>query len=99
MYTPQGLWTMAREGLNITTVVFANRAYGVLQREFSGLGVGAPGPRAAALFDIGRPTLDWVHLAKGMGVPGSRVTSLEAFAKALREGFQSDGPTLIEVPL
>lgn len=99
MYTPQGLWTMAREGLNVTTVVFANRTYGVLQREFSGLGVGAPGPRAAALFDIGRPALDWVHLAKGMGVPACRVTSLDTFAKSLRESFESEGPTLIEVPL
>ena len=90
---------MAREGLNVTTVVFANRTYGVLQREFSGLGLGAPGPRAAALFDIGHPTLDWVHLATGMGVPASRTTSLDAFVKALREGFESDGPTLIEVPL
>jgi acetolactate synthase-1/2/3 large subunit len=99
MYTAQALWTMAREGLNVTTVVFANRAYGVLQREFLGLGIGAPGPRAANLFDIGRPNLDWVYLAKGMGVPGSRVTSLEAFAKALRDGFESDGPALIEVPL
>jgi acetolactate synthase-1/2/3 large subunit len=51
------------------------------------------------LFDIGRPTLDWVHLAKGMGVPGSRVTTLDAFAKAVRESFETDGPTLIEVPL
>jgi acetolactate synthase I/II/III large subunit len=99
MYTAQALWTMAREGLNITTVVFANRTYAVLQREFSGLGVGAPGPRAAALFDIGRPALDWVHLAKGMGVPASRVTSLDAFANAMREGFEGHGPTLIEVPL
>ncbi len=89
MYTVQALWTMAREGLNVTTVVFANRSYAVLQREFSGLGVGAPGPRASALFDIGRPTLDWVHLAKGMGVPAGRVTTLEAFAKALKEGFES----------
>jgi len=97
MYTVQALWTMAREGLNVATVVFANRSYAVLQREFSGLGVGAPGPRASALFDIGRPTLDWVHLAKGMGVPASRVATLDAFAKALREGFESDGPTLIEV--
>jgi len=99
MYTAQALWTMAREGLNVTTVVFANRSYAVLKREFAGLGVGAPGPRAAELFDIGRPTLDWVHLAKGMGVPASRVTSLDAFAKALREGTEGDGPTLIEVPL
>ena len=99
MYTLQALWSMAREGLNVTTVVFANRTYAVLQREFAGLGVGAPGPRAADLFDIGRPTLDWVHLAKGMGVPGSRVTTLDAFAKAMREGFEKIGPTLIEVPL
>jgi acetolactate synthase-1/2/3 large subunit len=99
MYTAQALWTMAREGLNVTTVVFANRTYAVLQREFAGLGVGVPGPRAADLFDIGRPTLDWVHLAKGMGVPASRVTSLDAFAKAMREGLESAGPRLIEVPL
>jgi len=99
MYTLQALWTMAREGLDVTTVVFANRTYAVLQREFAGLGIGAPGLRAASLFDIGRPTLDWVHLAQGMGVPGSRVNSLDAFAKALREGFETDGPTLIEVPL
>jgi len=71
----------------------------VLQREYSGIGVGAPGPRAAKLFDIGYPTLDWIHLAQGMGVPATRVTTLDAFAKSVREGFETDGPTLIEVPL
>src|ERR1022692_533486 len=99
MYTLQALWTMAREGLKVTTVVFANRDYAVLKREFSYLGVGSPGRRALDLFEIGRPDLDWVQLAKGMGVPGARVTSLEGFAKALREGFESEGPSLIEVPL
>lgn len=99
MYTAQALWTMARESLKITTVIFANRAYAVLKREFAGLGVGDPGPRAADLFDIGRPDLDWVLLAKGMGVPASRATSLETFAQALREGFESEGPMLIEVRL
>ncbi|MGA8763381.1 MAG: acetolactate synthase large subunit [Candidatus Sulfotelmatobacter sp.] len=99
MYTLQALWTMAREGLNVTTVVFANRDYAVLKREFSYLGVGSPGPRAADLFEIGRPDLDWVLLAKGMGVPGTRVTSLDAFGKALRAGLKGEGPTLIEVVL
>jgi acetolactate synthase-1/2/3 large subunit len=99
MYTPQALWTMAREGLNVTTVVFANRDYAVLKREFSYLGVGNPGPRAAGMFEIGRPDLDWVHLARGMGVPGTRVTTLDAFGKALQAGFEAEGPTLIEVPL
>ena len=99
MYTAQALWTMAREGLNVTTVVFANHDYAVLKREFSYLGVGSPGPRAADMFEIGRPDLDWTLLAKGMGVPGTRVSSLDAFGKALRAGLEGEGPTLIEVPL
>jgi acetolactate synthase-1/2/3 large subunit len=99
MYTAQALWTIAREKLRVTTVVFANRAYGVLKREFSNLGIGEPGPRSSELFDLGHPDLDWVSIAKGLGVRGSRVASLDAFAKALRDGFESDGPTLIEVPL
>lgn len=99
MYTMQALWTMAREGLHVVTVVFANRAYGVLKREFSNLGIGEAGPRAKALFEIGHPDLDWVLLARGMGMPGTRVTSLEAFATALRKGFEDLGPTLIEVPI
>lgn len=99
MYTLQALWTMAREGLKVTTVVFANRDYAVLKREYSYLGIGSPGTRALGMFEIGSPDLDWVHLAKGMGVPGTRVTSLGGFAKALREGFESEGPSLIEVPL
>ena len=99
MYTLQALWTMAREGLKITTVIFANRTYAVLKREFSYLGVGEPGPKAKEMFEIGRPDLDWVQLAKGMGVPAIRVTSLGAFAKALKAGFSSEGPMLIEIPL
>ncbi|MFY9645051.1 MAG: thiamine pyrophosphate-dependent enzyme, partial [Terriglobales bacterium] len=99
MYTLQALWTMAREGLNVTTVVFANHDYAVLKREFSYLGSGAPGTRAASMFEIGRPDLDWTLMAKGMGVPATRVTSLDAFGRALQAGLEGDGPSLIEVPL
>jgi acetolactate synthase I/II/III large subunit len=99
MYTLQALWTMAREGLNVTTVVFANRDYAVLKREFSYLNAGGPGARAAAMFEIGHPDLDWTLLAKGMGVPSMRVNSLDGFGKALQAGLEGEGPTLIEVPL
>jgi len=99
MYTPQALWTMAREGLNVTIVVFANHDYAVLKREFSYLGTGNPGARAASMFEIGRPDLDWTMLAKGMGVPGTRVATLDEFGKALRAGLEAEGPTLIEVPV
>jgi acetolactate synthase-1/2/3 large subunit len=99
MYTLQALWTMAREDINVTAVVFANRSYAVIKREFSGLGIGDPGPRATDLLEIGRPDLDWIHLAKGMGVPATRVASLDELVLALRGGFESEGPKLIEVGL
>ena len=99
MYTAQALWTMARENLNVTTLVFANRAYGVLKREFSNLGIGDYGPRAQALFEIGRPDIDWVSLAKGLGVPGRRVASLEELSDRLQNSYRSEGPSLIEIPL
>jgi acetolactate synthase I/II/III large subunit len=97
MYTLQGLWTMAREGLNVTTVIFANRAYGVLKREFANLGIGEPGSTASNLFNIGRPDLDWVSLSRGMGVPATKAHSLEEFVSLLQRGFEDDGPSLIEV--
>jgi acetolactate synthase-1/2/3 large subunit len=99
MYTLQALWTIVREGLNITTIIFANRAYEVLNREFRSLGLGEPGPAASSLFDIGRPDLDWVSLAKGMGMPAARAESLEKFALLLQRGFKDGGPSLIEVLL
>ena len=90
---------MARTGLNITTVIFANREYAVLKREFASFGLGDPGTRARDMFEIGRPDLDWVSMAKGMGVPGTRAASMEEFGKALREGFVEEGPRLIEAKL
>jgi acetolactate synthase I/II/III large subunit len=97
MYTLQGLWTMAREGLNITTIILANRAYGILKREFASLGVGEPGTLASSLFSIGDPDLDWVALGKGMGVPSNRAESLDQLNLLLKRGFESDGPSLIEI--
>jgi acetolactate synthase I/II/III large subunit len=99
MYTAQALWTMARAGLKVTTVIFSNREYAVLKREFASFGLGDPGARARDLFEIGRPDLDWVSLAKGMGVTGTRPSSMEEFGNALRESLDSDGPRLIEVSL
>lgn len=99
MYTPQALWSMARESLDITVVVFANRAYQILKGEYANVGAGNMGPRALDMLEIGRPDLDWVALAKGMGVPATRTGSLDEFAKQLRAGLDEPGPKLIEVPL
>jgi acetolactate synthase-1/2/3 large subunit len=99
MYTLQSLWTQAREGLNILTIVFANRIYQILRGEFDGVGAGEPGQRALDMLKIDRPTLDWVALAKGMGVPGRAVATADEFNKALAEAVADPGPRLIEVQM
>jgi len=97
MYTIQSLWTQARENLNVLTVVFANRIYQILRGEFDGVGAGAPGQRAMDMLKIDGPAIDFVALAKGMGVPARSVDNVDDFVKALEEGVAEKGPRLIEV--
>ncbi len=97
MYTLQSLWSQARENLDVVTVVFANRKYQILRGEFDGVGAGEPGQRANDMLTLDRPDLDWVALAKGMGVPATRVTTAEEFNKALADGIAGSGPHVIEV--
>ena len=99
MYTLQSLWTQAREGLDVTTIVFSNRMYQILRGEFDGVGAGLPGKRAMDMLSLDRPTLDWVALAKGMGVSGRTVTTADDFNKALAEAMAEKGPRLIEVQM
>jgi acetolactate synthase I/II/III large subunit len=97
MYTIQSLWTQARENLNVLTIVFANRIYQILRGEFDGVGAGAPGQRAMDMLKIDGPTIDFVALAKGMGVPARSVDNVDDFVKALEAGVAEKGPRLIEV--
>ena len=99
MYTLQALWTQAREGLDVTTLVYANRRYAILEHEFANVGAAAPGPRARDMLEIGRPTLDWVSLARGMGVEAVRATSIAELVRGLEAGFASEGPYLVEVAM
>jgi acetolactate synthase I/II/III large subunit len=97
MYTIQALWTQARENLNVLTIVFANRIYQILRGEFDGVGAGEPGQRAMDMLKLDRPTIDFVSIAKGMGVQGRSVDNVDDFNKALAEGVAAKGPRLIEV--
>jgi acetolactate synthase I/II/III large subunit len=96
MYTIQALWTQAREGLDVTTVIIANRSYAILEFEFSRVGAEGDGAAAHALMDIGRPELGFAALAQAMGVPARRVTTAEEFVGAMREAVAEPGPHLVE---
>jgi acetolactate synthase-1/2/3 large subunit len=97
LYTIQSLWTQAREGLNVTNVILNNGAYAILKLEMMRAGINAQTHAAAELFDLQRPTIDFVQVAAGFGVPGQRVTSKRQLSDALRRSFAAPGPSLIEV--
>ena len=99
MYTLQALWTQAREGLNVTTLVLSNRSYAILNMELHRVGADAGGPLARRLLDLTDPELDFCDLARGMGVPARRVESAEDLATSLAASFAEPGPSLIEVLL
>jgi acetolactate synthase-1/2/3 large subunit len=99
MYTLQALWTQAREGLNVTTLVLSNRSYAILNMELHRVGADAGGPKARRLLDLTDPELDFCDLARGMGVPARRVENAEDLATALAAGFAESGPSVIEVLL
>ncbi|MFD2184801.1 acetolactate synthase large subunit [Rhodoplanes azumiensis] len=96
MYTLQALWTMAREKLDVVTIIYANRAYKVLMDELRIVGASTSGSKAAAMFDLGDPTLDWVRLAHGMGVDAVRAETTDAFEDAVASAMAACGPCLIE---
>lgn len=97
MYTLQALWTMARENLDVTVIVLANRSYRILTGELAAMGAGTPGQRAKDMLNLDRPDLDWVSLAKGHGVEAGRAATLDEFAAELQRGFARKGPYLVEL--
>jgi acetolactate synthase I/II/III large subunit len=99
MYTLQSLWTQAREGLDVTTVILSNRAYAILNLELSRVGAGAGGPRAERLLELSGPDLDFVALAHGMGVPAMRATTAEDLVVQLEHALREPGPHLVEAVL
>ncbi len=98
MYTIQALWSIARENLDVTTIIFSNRKYSILELEFSRTGArgGVPGPKAASMLDIGSPDMDFVSIAEGMGVSASRATTAEEFNQQFAAAMEQKGPRLID---
>lgn len=97
MYTIQALWTMARENLDVTVLIFANRRYKILQGELTNVGVGNPGPRAIDMLSLDRPDLQFVSMARSMGVEACEASTCEELETAMEDGLASSGPYLIQV--
>ncbi|OYV40071.1 MAG: acetolactate synthase large subunit [Rhodospirillales bacterium 20-64-7] len=96
MYSLAGLWTQARERLDVTTIILANRKYAILLGELAGVGAN-PGRTALDMMDLSNPALDWCQLAGGMGVPAARAANLEELTTLLEASVARAGPFLIEL--
>jgi acetolactate synthase I/II/III large subunit len=96
MYSLQGLWTQAREQLDVVTVIFSNRRYNILLGELKAVGAGTPGVNAQRMLNLDKPDLDWVKLANGMGVQAARAADAETFNQLLAQAVKQAGPFLIE---
>lgn len=95
MYTCQALWSMARENVDVTTVVFVNHSYRILNIEQARTGATNPGQASKSMLDLSNPEINWVDLSSSMGVPGVVCKSAEEFDAAIERAFKSDGPHLI----
>ena len=96
MYTLQALWTMAREKLNVVSVIFNNASYSVLNVELERVGAEKVGAKARSQLDLNGPVLNFAQLADGMGVHSVRTTTAEEFVRALEHALATPGPHLIE---
>lgn len=99
MYTVQALWSMAREDLDVTTIIFNNGSYAILNIEMARVGINNPGKTALSLLDLTNPPINWVSISKGMGVPAVRASTAEEFEVALKDAIAHKGPRLIEAIL
>lgn len=93
MYALPALWTQAREGLAVTTVLCVNARYRILEVEMSVAGID-PGPAARRLVTL-EPPVDWIALARGFGIPAVEVDDATALANAVARSIAEPGPALV----
>jgi acetolactate synthase-1/2/3 large subunit len=80
----------------VVTIIFANRAYAILQAEMRNVGVTAIGANVRRMLELEQPSLDWISIARGMGVEAARAESCEEFSDLLDSVLLRHGPFLIE---
>jgi acetolactate synthase-1/2/3 large subunit len=99
MYTVQALWTQAKQNLNITTLICANRCYNILKLELYRANIKSLSPTLTSMTDIHNPHINWVKIAEAMGVTAVLVNTGEELAHEIKRALAESGPHLIEMVL
>jgi len=99
MYTNQALWSMAREKANVIVVILKNDNYAILEIELARVRDGDSNDKMQSMMNLNNPTIDWVKIAEGQGVPASLATTAEEFHKQFEAALRTEGPRLIEAQI
>ena len=99
MYTCQALWTAAHERIAAVFVILNNSSYRILkQRLVAQCGFAAQVDRFVGM-ELNDPAIDYVGLARSMGVAAERATTVRDATDLISKGLKSDAPLLIDVPV
>lgn len=99
MYTIQSLWTAARYKVGVVFVIFNNTSYRILkQRVFAQRGYAAQLDTYVGM-ELNNPEIDYVGLARSLGVPAEHATSLHDATDLIAKGLAGNSPTLINVAI
>ncbi len=96
MYTIQSLWTIMNENLDVTVIILNNRSYAILNIELERTGAEGAGPKAKSQLDLSKTEIDFVSMAKGMGMHAQTATTSDEFNEALKRALREPGPHLID---
>jgi benzoylformate decarboxylase len=99
MYTCQALWSAAHEQVGVVFVILNNRSYRILKQRTNAMkGFAAQTDRYVGM-DLLDPPVDYVGLARALGVKGARTAQLGEAVELVRAALRESGPSLIEVEL
>ncbi len=97
MYTCQALWTAAHERIAAVFVIFNNTSYRILkQRLHAQRGLAAQVDRFVGM-ELTDPAIDYVGLARSLGIAAERATTVRDTTDLIAKGLQSNAPLLIDV--
>jgi benzoylformate decarboxylase len=99
MYSIQALWSAAHHDLDIVFVILVNREYRILKHNLDTYRqrFDANSNQDYPQMNLDTPALDFVTMAKGMGMPGTVVSDPGQLAGAVKAAFAASGPHLISV--
>lgn len=99
MYGIQGLWTAAHYRIPVTFVICNNAQYQILKVGARAAELPAAGEGKFEGMDLVEPEIDFVALARSLGVEARRVHDPDELTECVRRSFEADGPRLFDVPI